>query len=113
VEYKFQSFNLFQDLINNINTDIIKRLFKVHIAPSAERKKIWDINRTQHREYGQFENGAPPAQREAGQPAGRPEPSLRTAGSPVRTQVVVGKKVGRNDPCPCGSGKKYKYCCGR
>ncbi|MCD8294598.1 MAG: SEC-C domain-containing protein [Clostridia bacterium] len=27
--------------------------------------------------------------------------------------VVVGKKVGRNDPCPCGSGKKYKYCCGR
>jgi preprotein translocase subunit SecA len=107
IEYKFQSFNLFQDLINNINTDIIKRLFKVHIAPSVERKKIWKINRTQHREYGQFEAGVPSSQREEHQEFGRPpEPH-------VRAQVVVGKKVGRNDPCPCGSGKKYKYCCGR
>jgi preprotein translocase subunit SecA len=107
IEYKFQSFNLFQDLINNINTDIIKRLFKVHIAPSVERKKIWKINRTQHQEYGQFEAGVPSSQREEHQEFGRPpEPH-------VRAQVVVGKKVGRNDPCPCGSGKKYKYCCGR
>ena len=33
--------------------------------------------------------------------------------SPSQQQVVKGKKVGRNEPCPCGSGKKYKRCCGR
>ncbi len=34
-------------------------------------------------------------------------------GTVKREPVKVGKKVGRNDPCPCGSGKKYKHCCGR
>ena len=111
IEYKFQSFNLFQELINNINTDIIKRLFRVHIAPKAESKKIWKINRMQHQEYGQFETGIPQARRESGAPQAR-----RQGGAPqpaARTQVVSGEKVGRNSPCPCGSGKKYKYCCGQ
>jgi preprotein translocase subunit SecA len=118
IEYKFQSFNLFSELMNNINTDIIKRLFKVHIAPKAEQKKIWDINRVQHTEYGQFEAGVQsgvPTGSTAGMSAGpsdRPDAAGRQP-SPVRTQVIGGAKVGRNDPCPCGSGKKYKYCCGR
>ena len=107
IEYKFQSFNLFQELINNINTDIMKRLFKIHIAPKVESKKIWKINRVQHQEYGQFETGTSQARREGGAPrqSGAPQPA-------ARTQVVSGEKVGRNAPCPCGSGKKYKYCCG-
>ena len=111
IEYKFQSFNLFQELINNINTDIMKRLFKIHIAPKVESKKIWKINRVQHQEYGQFETGTPQARRESGAPQAR-----RQGGAPqpaARTQVVSGEKVGRNSPCPCGSGKKYKYCCGQ
>jgi preprotein translocase subunit SecA len=110
VEYKFQSFNLFQELIKNINTDILKKLFRVHIAPRVERRKIWQINRTQHEEYGQFQADHRLPERENAQgveqiPANSPKP--------VRTQVIVGKKVGRNEPCPCGSGKKYKYCCGK
>jgi len=80
LEYKFQAFNLFQELMKNINTDIIKSIFKVHIAPVVKKPKIWRINKTQHDEYGQFQ---------------------------------VGQARGRNEPCPCGSGKKYKYCCGR
>jgi len=106
VEYKFQAFNLFQDLINNINTDIIKSIFRVHIAPAVKRPKIWQINRARHDEFDQFQTGheyeALPQQ-----------PSQPTSYKPERVQVVVGKKVGRNEPCPCGSGKKYKYCCGR
>ena len=39
--------------------------------------------------------------------------NLNEDGSPAVQQRVVGKKVGRNEPCPCGSGKKYKKCCGR
>jgi len=35
------------------------------------------------------------------------------AGSPQQRVKVGGRKIGRNEPCPCGSGKKYKYCCGR
>ena len=54
IEYKFQSFNLFKDLIKNINTDIIRNLLRVRIAPSVRKPSIWRINRVQHKEYGQF-----------------------------------------------------------
>jgi preprotein translocase subunit SecA len=144
IEYKFQSFNLFRDLINSINTDIVKNIFRVRIAPAVRRPSIWRINRVQHKEYGQFtpregfeetpQQGEQPAAVAASTATGlveRPEqygltpnregygsgyPSGQAPGGPVkreRQQVVVGQKVGRNDPCPCGSGKKYKYCCGK
>ncbi|UCB47424.1 MAG: preprotein translocase subunit SecA [Spirochaetota bacterium] len=111
VEYKFQSFNLFQELIKNINNDILKRLFRVHIAPRAERRNIWQINRTQHEAYGQFQAGGQIPEREYAPQNTEQIPTHYPR--PVRAQVVVGKKVGRNEPCPCGSGKKYKYCCGQ
>jgi len=113
VEYKFQSFNIFQDLIKNINTDIIKNIFRVRIAPSPKRPAIWRINKTQHAEHGQFDawnGGARPASTDPGTVPARNEGGMVPK---QRTQVIVGKKVGRNDPCPCGSGKKYKYCCGK
>ncbi len=106
LEYKFQAFNLFQELMKNINTDIIKSIFKVHIAPVVKKPKIWRINKTQHDEYDQFQVGQA---RESAPPPSEGLPSHK----PERAQVIVGKKVGRNEPCPCGSGKKYKYCCGR
>jgi preprotein translocase subunit SecA len=114
VEYKFQAFNLFQELIQNINTDIIKRAFKVHIAPRSKAQRIWQINSTKHEEYGQFDVGSAPVSQEIPQAAStnyinsQQEPVHK-----VRAQIITGKKVGRNEPCPCGSGKKYKYCCGR
>ncbi len=133
IEYKFQSFNLFRELIKNINTDIVQNLFRVRIAPVVKRPTIWRIQRMQHREYGQFDAGIRPAPGE--EPPTEEEPLMVQQGiqlqfprgmqtgeaggaaapafERVRTQVVVGKKVGRNEPCPCGSGKKYKYCCGR
>ena len=127
IEYKFQSFNLFKDLMKNINTDIIRNLFRVRIAPSVRKPSIWRINRVQHKEYGQFspregfEEGQTDAQPVGGatatavaDPAGIPlQPaSYAPPHKRERQQVLAGAKVGRNDPCPCGSGKKYKYCCG-
>ncbi len=106
IEYKFQAFSQFQELIKNINTDIIKKIFRVHIAPAVKRDKIWQINKIDHEEYGQFQAGK--RYRESGYQEGK-----APQGVAVRSQVIVGKKVGRNEPCPCGSGKKYKYCCGR
>ena len=132
IEYKFQSFNLFRDLIKNINTDIVRNIFRVRIAPAVRRPSIWRINRVQHKEYGQFSqrDGFAEAPQESALPtatatADRPEgyalehapgtgryPDSRGPVKRERQQVIVGQKVGRNDPCPCGSGKKYKYCCG-
>ena len=112
IEYKFQAFNLFQDLIKNINTDIIRNIFKVHIAPSIKKRQIWQINKTQHDEFGQFRSGGGGAGEtpvDQSSPNGR---RMMPAGRHERAQVITGNKVGRNDPCPCGSGKKYKYCCG-
>jgi preprotein translocase subunit SecA len=129
IEYKFQSFNLFKDLIKNINTDIVRNLFRVRIAPRVRKPSIWRINRVQHKEYGQFSSRegfeedqaqaqpvGPSTATALAEPSGIPmEPSSYSSSKPQkreRQQVVVGTKVGRNDPCPCGSGKKYKYCCG-
>jgi len=112
IEYKFQAFNLFQELIVNINADIIKNLFRVHLAPSVQRPSIWRIKNTQHEEYGQYGHFGGRQQYESAEQyaGGGAQTSHQNR---ERVQVVVGQKVGRNDPCPCGSGKKYKYCCGR
>jgi len=126
IEYKFQAFTLFHELIKNINTDIIRNIFRVHVvAPGMKRRQIWHINRVQHEDYGQFAARGPAigqphrgAYDETAGPQGMEGLGGVTGASPgsprrERLQVVAAEKVGRNDPCPCGSGKKYKYCCGR
>ncbi|MDN5293404.1 MAG: preprotein translocase subunit SecA [Eubacteriales bacterium] len=82
VEYKIESYEMFQNMIAAIREDVVRYLFRVRVVPQEERPVRLRENR--------YEEGE--ASRE-----------------PVR----VGAKVGRNDPCPCGSGKKYKKCCGR
>jgi len=108
IEYKFQAFKLFQELIKNINTDIVKNIFRVHIVPTTKQKNIWQINRTQHEEYNQFRES-----KSKGSKSKSFKNPHEEGVAKVRNQVVVGKKIGRNDPCWCGSGKKYKYCHGR
>jgi preprotein translocase subunit SecA len=87
--YKKEGFEAFQDMIERIGEETLRILFRVELA---EPERTVAIHRPQPREM-QFSGGGQPTRR---QPAQR-----KTA------------KVGRNDPCPCGSGKKYKKCCGR
>ncbi len=55
VEYKFQAFTLFQELIKNINTDLIRNIFRVRVVqPALKKQRIWNINKVQHDEYEQF-----------------------------------------------------------
>lgn len=83
VEYKTEGFQLFQEMLSNIREDFLRYLFHAEV-------------RTQAAEVVQL----------AASVNGRETTS--------RTVVpIASKKVGRNDPCPCGSGKKYKKCCGR
>ena len=87
IEYKKESFVLFEEMMNRMEEEIVKYVFMTQ-PPSAE-----DSPRVVR---------APKAVQFSG-------PSLESA---VVTAVRKGQKVGRNDPCPCGSGQKYKKCCG-
>ncbi len=92
VEFKKEAFTLFDELMNRIDTEAVRFLFLMQPAkPQDEAKQIEQRQRRQQQNL-QFQTG--PAQAEAPKP------------------VRSGAKVGRNDPCPCGSGKKYKKCHG-
>lgn len=126
-EYKIDGFNIFYDALDSIRQTIISRLFKVRIQLSpealAERQRQQEAARmsalnARHDETGQNFGAAPAARPSAfdGDAArrqaagGAMQKSRQGASVTVRRTIP---KVGRNDPCPCGSGKKYKQCHGR
>ena len=97
-EYKKEAFDLFQDMVERVKAAVVERLFKVQVVRDAPMElpamTAWADARESRGELPMAPEGAPA-------PAA-PRPVPRTAS---------GEKVGRNDPCPCGSGKKYKKCC--
>jgi preprotein translocase subunit SecA len=106
--YKFESYELFKTMVTKVNQDVVSLLMKGTIptaAPEnvreAQRRRQVDTSRlkTQKSDFDTFHGGG----------GGSPEKRQQQAAAPVR----VDKKVGRNDPCPCGSGKKYKHCHGK
>ncbi|NSW95276.1 MAG: preprotein translocase subunit SecA [Bacteroidales bacterium] len=103
--YKFESFELFKSMILKINKDVVSTLMKGHIpiqntdqVREAQRRRQMDMSkyRASKSDFSQYSSTA----------GGSPDKPQKS--EPVR----VDKKVGRNDPCPCGSGKKYKHCHG-
>ena len=101
--YKFESFNLFKQMIEKINNEVVSYLIRGDIYnPNQQAFREAKIDRGIDRSKIREERGDLLSQAYADtQQHGKPQP------------VKVAKKVGRNDPCPCGSGKKYKNCCGR
>ena len=108
--YKFESFNLFKTMILTNNRNVVSTLLKLSIPmqspeeiQAAQARRQMEINRMKalrEQQMMQQGSGLPPM------PGRRPQ---RQANEPVKAE----KKIGRNDPCPCGSGKKYKKCCGK
>lgn len=107
--YKFESFELFKTMLNRANKSVISTLMKGHIhspdpdkVREAERRRRTDLSRyrTSKSDFSSYGRGAQ---------GGVPQQDQKQKTEPVRVE----KKVGRNDPCPCGSGKKYKQCHGR
>jgi preprotein translocase subunit SecA len=92
VEFKKEAFTLFEDMMGRIDTETVRYLFLVQ--PAKPEDEAREIERRQRRQQQELQYQAGAAQAE--------EPK------PIRT----GAKVGRNEPCPCGSGKKYKKCHG-
>lgn len=85
VEYQFVGYDMFDEMSQNIQEDTIRQLYHIQVERKIERERVAEPVSTNRGE----EN---------------------TAKTPYRRKEA---KIGRNDPCPCGSGKKYKHCCGR
>jgi len=104
LEYQFESYNLFQDMMKRVRKTVAEYLFRVSVVEESQpRRKEQGLDLSNHE--------AVPIGKALGQidktsPGGGHGPQTR---QPVRK----GRKTGRNDPCPCGSGKKYKHCCGK
>jgi preprotein translocase subunit SecA len=125
LEYKGEAFRMFEEIMTAVEADTVKRLFRVvparpvETVPSAEaarrlepaapvlaggvpQRRPASSARVEQKASVSAYSGAPG-------PEGAPDPGAGKVRQVVRTEP----KVGRNDPCPCGSGKKYKKCCGQ
>jgi preprotein translocase subunit SecA len=83
VEYKNEGFQMFDDMLKKIDESVVTRFFRVRLAPRVEQTPM-DTNQEEDKRPGKIAK---------------------------QKTIQKNKKVGRNDPCPCGSGKKYKKCC--
>jgi preprotein translocase subunit SecA len=108
-EYKREAFELFSMMLDSVKAEVTRILMTVQVRTAEELAAVEEpeVPRNLQYRHAEFAGGAGDAALEA-EPEGevavleRPQPYVRP-----------GRKVGRNDPCPCGSGKKYKHCHGR
>ncbi|MFZ0034204.1 MAG: SEC-C metal-binding domain-containing protein, partial [Sedimentisphaerales bacterium] len=103
IEYKREGFRMFNEMLEAIEDRVSDIIFKVHLEAGARARSVWNVSQTVHDEVGQFAMAE--RQRAAAQaPQGEQK---------VKQIKLEQPKVGRNDLCPCGSGKKYKKCHGK
>ena len=94
-EYKREGYDMFTEMMQNIKVNVLTKTFHVQIENKEDAQRISMPRRTTRTIEGRGSMGGGPAERKKPTTVKRDQP-----------------KVGRNDPCPCGSGKKYKKCCG-
>ena len=112
VEYKREAFALFEELRDRVNEEVVRMLFLLRPATADEERDILSARaRRAPREVSYSGGEAPSAMAQASGVENRS--SSAATGAAVKTVVRAAPKTGRNDPCPCGSGKKFKKCCGR
>ena len=107
--YAKEGFDMFEQMINAIQEDTVRYCYNVTVETKAERRHILKAEKATKSEY--VEDETTRAMQGEGQlPEGAQVPDREHKPETYRRDQP---KVGRNDPCPCGSGKKYKNCCGR
>ena len=97
MEYHFEAYNMFQDMINSIKEEVVKFIYKVQL----KKEEAGKIRQPFREVFG-------PDNKEL-----KKTSSLSKNENPKETKKKNRQKIGRNDPCPCGSGLKYKHCCGK
>ncbi|MEZ5016772.1 MAG: preprotein translocase subunit SecA [Flavipsychrobacter sp.] len=109
--YKFEAFNLFKQMLLETNRNIVSFLLRANIPMEEAPQQAAEV--PQHTDMSKMRMNKQEID-EAGQSYAADENDIYDSGEPVqRTPVQAGPKIGRNDPCPCGSGKKYKQCHGK
>jgi len=96
--YRIEGFDMFDEMVNSIKRDVVKILLNINRAQNLERKQTVKITKQGLQEAAE------------GLRKDMPKESKEVTHTPI---VNNEPNVGRNDPCPCGSGKKYKQCCGK
>jgi len=120
VEYQSEAFKVFEELMTSIKSEICHNIFRSASSQMARLQFESRVpRRTTHQQVSSFGTGQPESPTATASTGGKNPSDMVTEATefvskaqkakPVRT----GPKVGRNDPCPCGSGKKYKQCCGK
>ena len=116
-EYKREAFEMFSAMLNQVKNDVVGILAKVQVQTEAEVTDLETRQRQlgeQNREYLHPDSPTDgPSEAPAGPGQGVDTRSARPAADTSQPFVRAGAKVGRNEPCPCGSGKKFKQCCGK
>jgi preprotein translocase subunit SecA len=106
-EYKREAFELFGTMVESVKLEVVKTLTNVQYgerAPEVDDRSHVENVRAQH---GELDEAV------ASEGNGNGDVALAEAATKKRPVTRPGQKVGRNDPCPCGSGKKYKHCHGK
>ena len=112
IEYKAEAFKIFEELMVNIKTEICHNIFRSATSLMAFENFLRNVpQQTLHQSTSAF--GASSSAQAADKSKASDVVSEAVAAAEKAKPVRTGPKVGRNDPCPCGSGKKYKQCCGR
>jgi preprotein translocase subunit SecA len=110
VEYKQEAFKMFSEMLEEIDRSILWALFRARFSMQEDEKRRSPRSEVAvHQVASAYQAGqasSPPK-------AVEKKTASRTKQPPAMQSVQGGEKVGRNDPCPCGSGKKYKKCCGK
>jgi preprotein translocase subunit SecA len=116
-EYKRESFEMFQALLERIKQDVARTLLRLEFRAREEMEAVEAMEaqrRAAPQRYTYQHAQASGLQAEAGeQEAAAAAPERPAPVAAARRPAVAGPKVGRNEPCPCGSGRKYKHCHGR
>ncbi len=100
VQYRIEGFDMFDAMVSDIRTDVVKILLNIHKKDQMQRTEVARVTKESVEDIARMNMGD--------------GSGVKEAKAPTHTPVVnEGPKVGRNDPCPCGSGKKYKNCCGK
>ena len=115
VEYKKESFKMFQDMMDRIESETLKVIWRMQVVTPTEEQRLQQQEQVEQEQAGRRATAMDDYVREIERKKQRELESVQFSGSSgaVAVQTVHrGEKVGRNDPCPCGSGKKFKKCCG-
>ena len=113
IEFKQEAFTIFAELMNNINGEVLSNLFRSTQQLAAFEHFLAQMALQQSGAELQQRREEEEEKEEAAPNPGRDGPRLILPSSAAKPKPKAAANIGRNDPCPCGSGKKYKQCCGR